>query len=128
VSVEGECRSAIGLEIRQVDAGTNEPIEICDEGYVDKNLSLIDRPIYWHIVNVADKDYGWNTFVVTRDEATSAWGPEAAAYCDPATGLAFARIETQLPHRQGGAILLMALATTAFGKQHLKGAPDDPAL
>ncbi len=78
--------------IREVDPGWDE---LLDEGY-DPNGSPLG-PVYWRIIQRAEEKIYCSTFVVSRDQIVTAWGPQGLAYCDPVTGLAVARIETVVP-------------------------------
>jgi hypothetical protein len=48
-------------------------------------------------LNEAEEKLYCSTFIVSRDQIGTAWGPQGLAYCDPVTGVAVARIETVLP-------------------------------
>jgi hypothetical protein len=54
------------------------------------------RSIDWRIVERADGKFYLSTFLLERELVTKAWGSDGAVYCDPVTGMAFARIETSL--------------------------------
>jgi hypothetical protein len=74
----------------------DEPTHVVlDEGYDPHSLTL-NRPVYWRIVKRTDGKFYLSTFLIERDLVTKTWGSDAAAYCDPVTGMAFARIETSL--------------------------------
>jgi hypothetical protein len=71
--------------------------EVISEGY-DPDHSPLGAPVYWRIVNRGDQQFYCTTFLATRDQVKRAWGTAGLAYCDPVTGIAFARIETKLPN------------------------------
>jgi len=75
----------------------DEPAHVVlDEGY-DPHHSPLNRPVYWRIVERADGKFYLGTFLADRDFVTKGWGSDGASvYCDPVTGMAFARIETSL--------------------------------
>jgi hypothetical protein len=65
--------------------------EVIDEGY-DPDHS---PPVYWRVVKRGDDQFYCSTFLATRDEVIKCWGTGGLAYCDPATGMAVARMETK---------------------------------
>src|SRR5437763_5461871 len=69
--------------------------EILEEGY-DPDHSPLRCPVYWRIVNRGDEQLYCSTVLATRAQVTKLWGTEGLAYCDPITGMAVARIETNL--------------------------------
>jgi hypothetical protein len=71
--------------------------EVISEGY-DPDHSPLGTPVYWRIVNRGDQQFYCTTFLATRDQVKKAWGTAGLTYCDPVTGIAFARIETKLPN------------------------------
>jgi hypothetical protein len=75
----------------------DEPAHVVlDEGY-DPHHSPLNRPVYWRIVERADGKFYLSTFLADRGLVTKGWGSDAASiYCDPVTGMAFARMETSL--------------------------------
>jgi len=68
--------------------------ELLDEGY-DPNHSPLG-PVYWRIIRRGDQKFYCSTARLTRDQVIKTWGVEGAAFCDPITGLAVARVETLL--------------------------------
>jgi hypothetical protein len=78
--------------IREVDGGWEEVI---DEGY-DPDHSPLGCPVYWRIVNRGDERFYCSTFLATRAQVIKGWGRKGLAYCNPVTGMAVARIETNL--------------------------------
>jgi hypothetical protein len=96
VKPEGDQRFNITPYIRQGEYGRDEVIS---EGY-DPDHSPLGTPVYWRIVNRGDQQFYCITFLATRDQVKKAWGTAGFNYCDPVTGIAFARIETKLPNLQ----------------------------
>lgn len=78
--------------IREVDFGTDQ---VLDEGY-DPHHSPLGCPVYWRVINRGDEQFYCSTFLATRGQVMKAWGTKGLAYCDPATGMAVARIESNL--------------------------------
>jgi hypothetical protein len=78
--------------IREIDFGTDE---VLDEGY-DPHHSPLGSPVYWRVINRGDEQFYCSTFLATRTQVMKAWGTQGLAYCDPITGMAVARIETNL--------------------------------
>jgi hypothetical protein len=70
-------------------------VTVEDEGYDPRN-SPLGCPVYWRIVRREDGTFYYSTFQATRDLVRRIWGQAGLLYCDPSTGLAFARIETFL--------------------------------
>jgi hypothetical protein len=79
--------------------GERDREEVISEGY-DPDHSPLGTPVYWRIVNRGDQQFYCTTFLATRDQVKKAWGTAGLTYCDPVTGIAFARIETKLPNLQ----------------------------
>jgi hypothetical protein len=71
--------------------------EIIDEGY-DPEHSPLGCPVYWRIVKRGEEKLYCSTFPATRDQVKRTWGTAGLTFCDPVTGIAFARIETKLPN------------------------------
>jgi hypothetical protein len=71
--------------------------EVISEGY-DPDHSPLGTPVYWRIVNRDDEQFYCSTFLMTRDQVKRAWGTAGLTYCDPVTGIAFARIECKFPN------------------------------
>jgi hypothetical protein len=71
--------------------------EVISEGY-DPDHSPLGTPVYWRIVNRRDEQFYCSTYLATRDQVKRASGTAGLTYCDPVTGIAFARIETKLPN------------------------------
>jgi hypothetical protein len=69
--------------------------EVLDEGY-DPYHSPLGCPVYWRVINRGDEKLYCSTFLATRTQVMKAWGMQGLAYCDPITGTAVARIETNL--------------------------------
>jgi hypothetical protein len=69
--------------------------EIISEGF-DPDHSPLGCPVYWRIVKRGDEQFYSSTFRATRAQVIKGWGTKALAYCDPITGMAFARIDTLL--------------------------------
>ena len=78
--------------IREIDLGTDE---VLDEGY-DAHHSPLGSPVYWRVINRGDERFYSSTFLATRSQVRKSWGIQGLAYCDPITGMAVARIETNL--------------------------------
>jgi hypothetical protein len=78
--------------IRQIDIGTDQ---VLDEGY-DPHHSPLGSPVYWRVINRGDEQFYCSTFLATRAQVMKGWGTPGLAYCDPITGMAIARIETNL--------------------------------
>jgi hypothetical protein len=70
--------------------------DVIREGY-DPIYSPLGCPVYWRVVNRGDEQFYLSTFQATRDLVIKGWGTRGLEYCDPVTGTAIARIETQLP-------------------------------
>ena len=70
--------------------------EVIDEGY-DPDHSPLGVPVYWRIAERDDGRFYLSTFLASRAYVIKTWGMEGLAYCDPVTGLAAVRIETELP-------------------------------
>jgi hypothetical protein len=85
-------RAQANLHIYEVEHGWDEVI---DEGY-DRDYIPLGRPVYWRIVKRGDEHFYLSTFLMTRDEVKKLWGRKGVVYCDPVTGLAAARVETEL--------------------------------
>jgi hypothetical protein len=81
--------------ISEVECGWDEVIR---EGY-DPDHSPLGCPVYWRVVKRGDEHLYCSTFLAMRDAVIKAWGTKALTYCDPVTGMAFARIETLLDRR-----------------------------
>jgi hypothetical protein len=94
VETEDDQRFNITPYIRQRQYDSEEVIS---EGY-DPDHSPLGTPVYWRIVNRGDEQYYCSTYLATRDQVKMAWGTAGLTYCDPVTGIAFARIETKLPN------------------------------
>jgi hypothetical protein len=77
--------------------GEYDPEEVVSEGY-DAEHSPLGTPVYWRIVKRGDEQFYCSTYLATRDQVKRAWGTAGLPYCDPVTGIAFARIETKLPN------------------------------
>ncbi len=77
--------------IREVESGCEE---VTSEGYDPHHSPL--GPVYWRIVNRGEERLYCSTFWATRDRVVKVWGTRGLAYCDTVTGLAVARIETNL--------------------------------
>jgi hypothetical protein len=78
--------------IREIDIGTDE---VLDEGY-DPHHSPLGSPVYWRVINRGDEQLYCSTFLATRAQVMKGWGTQGLVYCDPITGMAVARIETNL--------------------------------
>jgi hypothetical protein len=78
--------------IRDVNVGLEE---VLDEGY-DPHHSPLVCPVYWRVIDRGDEQFYCSTFLATRSQVMKAWGIQGLAYCDPITGMAVARIETNL--------------------------------
>jgi hypothetical protein len=92
VEPEGDQCFNITPYIRQ---GEYDREEVISEGY-DPDHSSLGTPVYWRIVNRGDEQFYCSTYLATRDQVKRAWGTAGLTYCDPATGSAFALIETKL--------------------------------
>jgi hypothetical protein len=93
VELEGDLRFDIKPYARQ---GEYDHEEVVSEGY-DPDHSPLGTPVYWRILDRGDEQFYCSTFLATRDQVKKAWGTAGLTYCDPITGIAFARIETKLP-------------------------------
>lgn len=69
--------------------------EVMDEGY-DPDHSPLGCPVYWRIVKQGDEQFYCSAFLATRAQVIKGWGRKGLAYCNPVTGMAVARIETNL--------------------------------
>jgi hypothetical protein len=69
--------------------------EVISEGY-DPDKSPLGSPVYWRIVRRGNEQFYLSTFLATREHILKAWGRRGLAYCDRATGIAVARVETKL--------------------------------
>jgi hypothetical protein len=78
--------------IREVDLSLDEVLK---EGY-DPHHSPLGCPVYWRVINRGDEQFYCSIFLASRALVMKAWGTEGLAYCDPITGMAVARIETNL--------------------------------
>lgn len=72
-----------------------ETDEVIDEGY-DPIHSPLGCPVYWRIVKRGAEKLYLSTFLVTRQQVKRIWGDAGLHYCDPATGMAPAQVETNL--------------------------------
>jgi hypothetical protein len=70
--------------------------DVVDQGY-EPHHSPLGCPVYWRIVKRRDGRFYYSTFQVPRDYVLKVWGTRGLSFCDPVTGSAVARIETQLP-------------------------------
>jgi hypothetical protein len=78
--------------IREVDPKWDILI---DEGY-DPNGSPLG-PVYWRVIRRASEKLYCSSFLATAEQIIRCWGPKGLAYCNPATGVAVAGVETVLP-------------------------------
>jgi hypothetical protein len=69
--------------------------EVLDEGY-DPHHSPLGTPVYWRAIDRDGERFYCSTFLATRTRVMKCWGPLGLAYCDPITGMAVARLETNL--------------------------------
>lgn len=92
VEPEGGLRFKLTPYISERENGCEEVIS---EGY-DPDHSPLGCPVYWRIVKRGGEEFYCSTFIATRDQVKRAWGSVGLGYCDPATGLVVARIETKL--------------------------------
>jgi hypothetical protein len=92
IDPDGDLRVKCTPYIRQVNLGLDE---VLDEGY-DPHHSPLGSPVYWRVINRDDEQFYCSTFLATRTQVMKAWGTQGLAYCDPITGMAVARIETNL--------------------------------
>jgi hypothetical protein len=92
VDSEGRQRLKLTPYISEVERGWDE---IISEGY-DPYHNPLGCPVYWRVVKRGDKQFYCSTFLAMRDQVIKCWGTTALAYCDPITGMAFARIDTLL--------------------------------
>jgi hypothetical protein len=74
--------------------GENGSEELISEGYDPDHSPL--GPVYWRVIKRGEEEFYCSTFIATRHQVKSAWGTMGLGYCDPATGLVVARIETKL--------------------------------
>ncbi len=72
--------------------------KVLREGY-DPDHSPLGCPVYWRVVTRGEEEFYCSTFIATRDQVKKLWGTTGLDYCDPATGLIIARIETKLRPR-----------------------------
>jgi len=98
VETEGDRRFNMTPYIRQ---GEYDPEEVISEGY-DPDHSPLGTPAYWRIVKRGDEQLYCSTFLATSDKVKRTWGTAGLTYCDPATGMAFARIDPSVAPSHAG--------------------------
>ena len=92
VDPDGGRRLKLTPYISEVDLSWDEVIS---EGY-DPDHSPLGCPVYWRVVNRGEEQFYCSTFSVAPNQIIKTWGTRGLAYCDPVTGMAVARIETNL--------------------------------
>ncbi len=88
----GDLHSKVTPYISDVGLGWDE---VLDEGY-DAHHSPLGCPVYWRVINRGDEQLYCSTFLATQPQVIKAWGTPGLAHCDPVTGMAVARMETNL--------------------------------
>jgi hypothetical protein len=83
-----ECRREL-----RIDASEGDWDEVISEGYDPIHGPL--APVYWRVVDRGAERFYLSTFRAKREWVINVWGPRGLAYCDPVTGMAFARMETR---------------------------------
>ena len=92
VKIQGDLQYENTPSIREVDPKWDVLI---DEGY-DPNGSPLG-PVYWRVIRRASEKLYCSSFLATAEQIIRCWGPKGLAYCNPATGVAVAGVETVLP-------------------------------
>jgi hypothetical protein len=89
---ESKLRFRLTPSISEVELGWDE---VLDEGY-DPSHSPLGCPVYWRIISRGDERFYCSTFLAGRAQVIKGWGTQGLAHCDPVTGMAVARLETNL--------------------------------
>jgi hypothetical protein len=88
----GDLRCKVRPYISDVELGWDE---VLDEGY-DAHHSSLGCPVYWRVIKRGDEQLYCSTFLATHAQIIKGWGTQGLSHCNPVTGMAVARIETNL--------------------------------
>jgi hypothetical protein len=91
IDFRGEREPKVTPYIREAGPDCDQVIR---EGYDPDHSPL--GPVYYRIVQRGEEQLYCSTFLATRAFVINAWGTKGLAYCDPITGIAVARVETNL--------------------------------